>query len=742
MASEAAVENSQRAYVIVTDITGKEHRIALSVDSKVGELKQKICQTPELGVPCVAQKLLVGDVLLESDSQCLRDVEPSLLRTSGEFPAPSSSAVSAAADIRSFHAHLEDCWIDEMEQLGGRMLDPDGPGHPYRRQGSLDQWLHFAFEAMADEERAGKKGSSRLSEVMQRRFGGPLVARPCCLRHASFEFRKKSRVSEAGTSSAGYPAESFEPSRILEEPPAEPHEKSEGPCVTLIKVCSVEQAVWLARLEQKFAICHAEDFLRHRMPLLRFFATLPECSPEVLEESRMNIQVYSREFHSVLNLPDEVLQDERFIWLVLKMTTTNFLTFRPFFLCCVRAQVRQSEDLAKMAADLEPTFVALLEPQLLTLALMQEIVEKHPGLLAYAGQDCKSDRSIVLKAVSCSGSALQFAVGTLQDDTDVVNAAVQQNGRALRFASTRLREDRSVVTVALQQAGRALEHACTEFKSDREMVLLAVQQDGTALEFAAAALQGDWGVVTAAVQQCPAALKHATEEMRTDKSIAAEAVSRDGDALEWTLWLRGDWETVYLAVQQNGEALRFASSELRASCELVLKAIEHSAGAYEHASPELQSEDLVLLKAAQRAFPWHSDDPFDAEHSYHAIADIIKRGGFQNFRGKTVLKDAMLTRKAFALAAVQKEPKTYLLLDDSMRSDREVALAAVKHDWTLFQDVPWRARACRDIQIAALRKKPDLLWLCVPSDRSALVAALQREREAATAAPPAETTER
>jgi hypothetical protein len=58
--------------------------------------------------------------------------------------------------------------------------------------------------------------------------------------------------------------------------------------------------------------------------------------------------------------------------------------------------------------------------------------------------------------VRCSGLALQYVDGPLQDDLEVVTAAVQQDGTALQFASQRLRKDQRVLQLAVKQNGNSL----------------------------------------------------------------------------------------------------------------------------------------------------------------------------------------------------------------------------------------------------------------------------------------------
>merc|ERR1719362_2289304 len=57
----------------------------------------------------------------------------------------------------------------------------------------------------------------------------------------------------------------------------------------------------------------------------------------------------------------------------------------------------------------------------------------------------KSDREVVLAAVSQDGDALQFAVDSLKEDREVVKAAVCNKGSALKFAKGGLNQDEEML---------------------------------------------------------------------------------------------------------------------------------------------------------------------------------------------------------------------------------------------------------------------------------------------------------
>jgi len=71
-----------------------------------------------------------------------------------------------------------------------------------------------------------------------------------------------------------------------------------------------------------------------------------------------------------------------------------------------------------------------------------DLVKRHGYLLHFASDEIKSDRKVVLAAVTQFGSALEYASEELKNDREIVLAAVTQNGNALVYAGQQLKNDR------------------------------------------------------------------------------------------------------------------------------------------------------------------------------------------------------------------------------------------------------------------------------------------------------------
>jgi hypothetical protein len=111
------------------------------------------------------------------------------------------------------------------------------------------------------------------------------------------------------------------------------------------------------------------------------------------------------------------------------------------------------------------------------------------------------DRQTVLDQVAKCGSQLVYAQKHFRIyDKQVMLAAVKHNGFLLRKASPSLRSDRDVVLAAVTQAGAALQYADL-LRSDKEIALVALAHDCTALYHISHSLQSDMQIIEAAVRQ-------------------------------------------------------------------------------------------------------------------------------------------------------------------------------------------------------------------------------------------------
>lgn len=223
--------------------------------------------------------------------------------------------------------------------------------------------------------------------------------------------------------------------------------------------------------------------------------------------------------------------------------------------------------------------------------------------LAFAKEDLKNDRVLVLGAVKNSGYALQFAGENLKSDPEIVFEAVQNEGLALQFAADELKNDWPTVFAAVKSNGLALQFAGSKLvklptssppgqpgllKNDYELVFAAVSQNANALQFAGEYLKNDWNMAFTAVQSNGMALRYASDYLKYDYALVRAAVKANGLALKFAAErCQNDRDIVLEAVQKDGQALRYASEALRNDREIVLAAVKADEKAVDLAGEEL-----------------------------------------------------------------------------------------------------------------------------------------------------------
>jgi len=129
---------------------------------------------------------------------------------------------------------------------------------------------------------------------------------------------------------------------------------------------------------------------------------------------------------------------------------------------------------------------------------------------------------------------LESATEAQRTDREILLAAVSESGRALEYASDELRADREIVLAAVSEDGDALKFASDDLKADREIVLAAVADDGYCLKYAAGQLTQDPEILAAAINtnrsSCP--FIYVTENNETVSQLAKKAYFADTDPLQ------------------------------------------------------------------------------------------------------------------------------------------------------------------------------------------------------------------
>lgn len=136
-----------------------------------------------------------------------------------------------------------------------------------------------------------------------------------------------------------------------------------------------------------------------------------------------------------------------------------------------------------------------------------------------------------------------------RSERNLVLGAVSRDLSLYRFASDELRSDRRWVCSVVEQDWRALEHTSDELKDDAAIVLSAVKQDGRAMAFASQRRRSDREIVLAVLQAHPHDTYVAAESCR---SLARLATAKP-DTQAW-LGARGGCEAVASALKNHSSS--------------------------------------------------------------------------------------------------------------------------------------------------------------------------------------------
>lgn len=152
-----------------------------------------------------------------------------------------------------------------------------------------------------------------------------------------------------------------------------------------------------------------------------------------------------------------------------------------------------------------------------------------------------NDKATVLKLVAKNGLNLENANPSLKSDREVVLVAVTQDCYALNYADKKFKSDKSFISEALDHCnGWILSYVDDKIKADKKIVLKAIERDACAINYA-------------------------PEKLKSDREIALKVVQKDGLALKYLPNFKGDKELVKIAVENDYTdfAYRSASDDLK-----------------------------------------------------------------------------------------------------------------------------------------------------------------------------------
>lgn len=287
----------------------------------------------------------------------------------------------------------------------------------------------------------------------------------------------------------------------------------------------------------------------------------------------------------------------------------------------------------------------------------------------------KSDKEVVMAAVTGHGDNLEYAADSLKADKEVVLAAINNSGSALRFSADNLKEDPEILISSLRNYG-SLEHFPDHLKANKKFVLGTVAISGENLEYASDELKADKEIVRVAIKNSSRSLEYASEALRADREIVLEAMKNRGVDFRYIdEKFKADKEVVMAAVQNNGSVLEYASDSLKADKEFILSIIQsYEYGYYvlEHASDEIKSDKEIVMAACK------------------ASSGNTLEYASANLRGD----------EAFVLSVIKSCPDGYIAfpyISESLKEDREFVKKALEAHGNCYEHIAGTFQADKEM---------------------------------------------
>ena len=312
----------------------------------------------------------------------------------------------------------------------------------------------------------------------------------------------------------------------------------------------------------------------------------------------------------------------------------------------------------------------------------------------------KSDKEVVMAAVTGHGDNLEYAADSLKADKEVVLAAINNSGSALRFSADNLKEDPEILIASLRNYG-SLEHFPDHLKANKKFVLGTVAISGVNLEYASDELKADKEIVRVAIKNSSRSLEYASEALRADREIVLEAMKNRGVDFRYIdEKFKADKEVVMAAVQNNGSVLEYASDSLKADKEVVMAAVQNEVSALEYA-PDLLKADKEFILSIIQSYEYgyyaleHASDEIKSDKEIVMAACKASSGNTLEYASANLRGD-----EAFVLSVIKSCPDGYIAfpyISESLKEDREFVKKALEAHGNCYEHIAGTFQADKEM---------------------------------------------
>ena len=258
---------------------------------------------------------------------------------------------------------------------------------------------------------------------------------------------------------------------------------------------------------------------------------------------------------------------------------------------------------------------------------------------------------------NCKVFSLKYFSEEIRSNKEIVLIAVSKNGNELKHTQDELKKDREVVLTAIKTpqvdlfANEAIKYADKSFLSDFEIARVAAAFSGNSLQYFADEIRQDKDIVSIAVNNSPGALEFADKSLLSDKDFILSLPSK-----------------VYRADGSKFRAFIILGDKLKKDHDIVTKAIAMDCNLYQDLPKNLKEDLLIFTEALKdTSFASRKSLPLMVENAPSIITqdiDTCKQIISKDLSFFEYLPKSIQSNKQIILFWSKLESKNYSDLDE------------------------------------------------------------------------------
>ena len=258
---------------------------------------------------------------------------------------------------------------------------------------------------------------------------------------------------------------------------------------------------------------------------------------------------------------------------------------------------------------------------------------------------------------NCKVFSLKYFSEEIRSNKEIVLIAVSKNGNELKHTQDELKKDREVVLAAIKTpkvdlfANEAIKYADKSFLSDFEIARVVATFSGNSLQYFADEIRQDKDIVSIAVNNSPGALEFADKSLLSDKDFILSLPNK-----------------IYRSDGSKFRAFSILGDKLKKDHDIVTKAIAMDCNLYQDLPKNLKEDLLIFTEALKdTSFASRKSLPLMVENAPSIITqdiDTCKQIISKDLSFFEYLPKSIQSNKQIILFWSKLESKNYSDLDE------------------------------------------------------------------------------